>query len=79
MSNDGTIRAMQRIAALIERGQDPVAGTMRRLEATSAVEKIRGIRYAALTMAERAEENDDEDAAKAWKKVAKAAKAKYRS
>jgi hypothetical protein len=77
MSNDGTIRAMQRIAALIERGQDPVQGTLRRLDATGKVEKIQGIYYAALTMAEKSKKHKSE--AKAWLKVAEAAKAKFRS
>lgn len=69
-------RAMVRIQDLIGRGQDPIAGTKRRLEATFDRNKIMGIEQAALIMAKQAK---SPALKKAWEDVAAAARKKYRA
>jgi hypothetical protein len=69
-------RAMIRINDLISRGQDPVAGTKRRLEATFDRDKIMGIEQAALITAKQAK---SPALKKAWEDVAAAARKKYKA
>ena len=75
MSDEPTTRAMQRIEALIERGTDPIRGTLQRLAAVTKAEKAQGIYYAALEMAERTAAKSGKQQ---WAQVAAEAKKKHR-
>jgi hypothetical protein len=75
MSTDPTIRALQRIQALEERGVDPVQGTLQRLNATTNPDKLLGIMEAAQEMANTAKSQVRKQQ---WHGVVTAARSKYR-
>lgn len=73
-SSEPVQRAHDRIQALINRGQDPHAGTIRRLEKTTKPEKVHGIIQAAQHLAERAKGPDRSK----WEEVADAGKRRHK-
>jgi hypothetical protein len=70
LSNEPFERAMERIQALIDRGQDPVDGTLRRIAATQDPDKLLGIYQAARLMVQINKRNAVKNQ---WKYVARAA------
>lgn len=76
MSTEPTIRAHERINALIDRGADPIQGTLQRLNATTNAEKVLGIYYAAT---QRAAQAKSKVVRQEWTHVAAEAQKKYRA
>lgn len=67
-SSNPLLRAAERVTALVERGEDPIAGTLRRLARTTDLDKIDGI-YLFASMCIKKGGND-------WSTVKRAARAR---